>query len=81
VDFKTSKAIYDEAEVQVHAYREAIMNSLSEDCHMDGQVIRLGKEVPDFEVRNIDDHERRLTKVWQAALHFYHALEARKNGV
>jgi len=81
VDFKTSKAIYDEAEVQVHAYREAIMNSLSEDCHMDGQVIRLGKEVPDFEVKVIDDYKCRLTNLWQTALGFYHALEASKNGV
>jgi hypothetical protein len=81
VDFKTSKAIYDEYEVQVHAYREALMASLPGNCHMDGQVIRLGKELPDFEIREVCDYNYRLTNLWHTALHFYYALEASKNGV
>lgn len=77
VDFKTSKAIYDDHYIQAWAYMDAIFSStdghINPGLIMDAQIIRLGKEVPEWEVVEVDGH--REQPIWDAALAFYHALK------
>jgi len=78
VDFKTSKQIYPEYDVQVFSYVDAIANSVEGSIDIEGQVIRLGKEEPDFEVMEISNYRDRLGKLWRGALAFHTALEEDK---
>ena len=77
VDFKTSKAIYDDHYIQAWAYMDAIFSStdghINPGLIMDAQIIRLGKEVPEWEVVDVDGHREK--PIWDAALAFYHALK------
>jgi len=76
VDFKTSKKIYSpEYDVQVFGYVDAISASLAGSVHIDGQIIRLGKEEPEFEVLEINNRKDRLGRLWRSALAFHAALE------
>ena len=78
VDFKTSNHIYPEHDVQVFSYMDAIANSVEGSINIEGQVIRLGKEEPDFEVMEISNYRDRLGKLWRGALAFHTALEEDK---
>jgi len=77
VDFKTSKAIYDDHPLQAWAYMDAIFSStdnhINPNLIMDAHILRLGKEVPEWEVVYVDG---KLQKpIWDAALAFYRALK------
>ena len=76
VDFKTSKAIYPEHLVQLAAYAHAIRWMSDGPRSITSQVIRLGKEKPEFEIASIVDEHQALTR-WKTALALYIALEDR----
>ena len=79
VDWKTSKQIYSpEYDVQVHSYVDAISESVKGSVEIEGQIIRLGKEEPEFEVKTLDNHTYSLDKLWKSALAFHAALEEAK---
>ena len=78
VDFKTSKAVYPEMHIQLSAYSEALTQMASRAKYdvpdITTQVIRLGKEKPEFEVDQTP-HDRNVLMQWHAGLDFYNTLE------
>jgi hypothetical protein len=76
-EIKTSKRIYDDHPLQAWAYMDAIFCSTNDHINpnliMDAHIIRLGKEVPEWEVVYVDG--KRQKPIWDAALAFYHALK------
>ena len=87
VDFKTSKAIYPEYNVQLAAYKMCLTRAASilgshynvgnPPICVDTQVIRLGKEKPEWEASEIPDakESERLEELWLSAVDFYSRLE------
>jgi hypothetical protein len=76
VDFKTSKAVYPDHLVQLAAYASAVRWMSAGPRSITSQVIRLGKEQPEFEVVSIVDEHHALAR-WKATLAMYNALEAK----
>ena len=76
VDIKTGKAVYGDALLQVVAYGGALKWLAPTKIEVGMQVLRLGKELPEFEVVPVTE-PRKLWELWAAALKFYHELEGK----
>jgi hypothetical protein len=65
-DWKTGKAIYQEALLQNVAYRQAVREMGLFDGEIDGMIVRLPKvdTDPEFEVRKITESEDQLLEVF-----------------
>jgi len=71
IDWKTSKNFYfPDMALQTWAYIEAI--PIPEGASIRGQVVRLGKEEPDFEIHDIGD----VSALWAATLGLYNETVA-----
>ena len=73
-DNKTSKAVYPEALLQLVAYAGALKWLAPHPIEIDMEVLRLGKNKPEFEVVSVTDAPK-LWETWAAALKFHHELE------
>ena len=73
-DIKTSKAVYPEALLQLVAYAGALKWRAPHPIEIDMEVLRLGKNKPEFEVVSVTDAPK-LWETWAAALKFHHELE------
>lgn len=77
IDFKTSKAVYDEYRMQAGAYRQAYNEMYQEPIHNVG-ILRLDKETgaPDF--TDVTTGLERWTTAFNELIHVYYALKKRR---
>lgn len=79
IDYKTSKAVYDEYHYQVASYAAAAARDLYGTQHLccqpsvHGAIVRLGKKEPDFEAVEVD--VKRSYGIFKAANKLYQALQ------
>ena len=80
IDFKSSKAIYDEYELQVAAYAAAYEERSEKEVEGIG-ILRLGKEngLPEWrEIPLVNRHD--LMDMFMALCHYWHIRQRRKDG-
>lgn len=75
IDFKTSKGIYPEYALQAGgAYTQAFKETFGLDYLPDAMILRVGKDVAEFEVRRVKSTQRAF-EAFKSALDLYRSLQ------